>query len=250
MKKPYFTVHDKAPDTYFTAVIFPEASAVVAFPADTKNLALSSWAAPDRWKRICARAGEKGTKLEDRKWRYYEVSPYPELLMVRKFEVKAATKLLGGKTRWENDPLAEEKDFKALDLLSQEAGVPTIREYYNQICEDRKATGSLEKTAHEMISSWTDAWPSTEKLLAQLKFDELNRMYLVNHYKHGWYYTVTCGERKEFFRTENTESLLRSFIVHAEEAEKKGEKIRFAYCLREYMPEGIEWQESPCLREN
>lgn len=244
--KEYFFVNDKTDQTYFTAVVFPQALTAVVFPADPNERALSDWDSPARRDKIAAVASEeKGLKILWRKWRYYEVSPYPEQLLIRKYEVGLVRNLLSGGHTDGSEAEASAPEMEKLDALAKAAGLPTIGEYYTQICEERKTTGSLAEAAHAMVSVWTHEWPSTAALLAQLKNDLAHRMYLVNHYKHGWYYIVKRGEQEEFFRTKNTETLLRSFILHAEEAEKKGQKIRFVYCMREYMPAGIDWKQSP-----
>jgi hypothetical protein len=246
--KTHFLVHDKTEDTYFTAVVFPEDAIAVAFPADPNHRALMGWADPFRRRlKIEAAATERGVRINWLKWAYYEVSPYPERLIVRKYTPKSGRlikKLLQSEAEWE-EALASEADFEKLAAVAKKESLPTIGEYYRQVCEDRATEKTLEDEAHTMISAWTHQWPSTAELLAQLRADERDRMYLVKHYKHGWYYTVTRGDKKGYFRTKNTETLLRAFILHAEEAEKNGEGIRFAYCLREYMPEGIEWLPSP-----
>lgn len=138
------------------------------------------------------------------------------------------------------DEIAREEAFEKLAVLAKEAGLPTIGEYYRQVSEDPDSIGSLDKAAYEMVSEWTCEWPTAGELLARLKDDALHRMYLTKHYKIRCYYTVTQGERKEFFRTKSTETLLNLFILQAEEAGKKGQKIRFSYCLRENLPEGID----------
>jgi len=245
--KSYFFVGDKTDSAaYFAAVVFPDEQIAVTFPADpTNNAGLQGWAAADRREKIAEAAEDKGVKINWTKWVYYEVSPFPEHNHVRKYAAKVVRGLLKRPhAEWE-EAMADDQDMATLDAVAMKAGLPTIGEYYRQVCEDRESTKSLEDAAHKMISKWTNQWPSTAELLAQLKSDEDNRMYLVEHYKHGWYYIVQRGKQEAYFRTKNTRTLLRSFILHAEEAENNGELIRFAYVLREYMPEGIDWQPSP-----
>jgi hypothetical protein len=243
--KEHFFVNDKTGRAYFTAVVLPAAATAVVFPADPNGALLGGWDVAARCEKIASAAAEKGVSIAWEKWKYFEVLPHPEWLTVWKHEFKKARWILARDEVKEERVLAQAPDIAALDALAKEAGLPTIGEYYTRLCEEWKATGSLEDAAHAMISAWTRSWPSPTELLAQLRADERDRMHLVSHYKHGWYYTVTRGDQKGYFRTKNTETLLRAFILQAEDAEKNGESIRFAYCLREYMPEGIDWQPAP-----
>lgn len=243
--KNYFLIHDKTAETYFTTVVFPDGAVAVSFPADpAKSTMLGSATYWDRLLKVSEATAEKGLTIDWAKWTYFEVSPYSERLLVRKHTAKSRRKFLTKEIEWE-EAIANEMDMERLDVLAKDNGLPTIGEYYRQVCEDRKAVGALESAAHEMISAWTRLWPSTAELLAQLQADEADRGYLLSKFQHGWYYTVTRGEKKEYFRAKGTAQLLRSFIVHAQEAEKRQESVRFAYCLREYMPDGINWQQSP-----
>jgi hypothetical protein len=243
-KDQYISINDCYNGIYFTSIIFEDAKVAITFPADPTEVCIGTyWWSEQRAAKIAASLAEKGIKMDTCKWDYFEVSPYTDRLRVRSFRHIKINKLLSYHLEWE-DNLATDTQISHLDELARNAELPTIGEYYRNIQAEREATASFEKAAHSLALSWIDKRP-TSKLLGKLKFDLETKLPLIHHHKHGWHYVVYLGDEKLYFRTFNAETMLRSFIVHAEEALVADKPIRFGYCFPEHMEAGITWQTSP-----
>jgi hypothetical protein len=242
-KIEHIFINDACQGVYFTTVVFPEKKTAVSFPADPNNRMLNSICARDRFDKLLGQFESSGIPVKAPEWQYYEVSPYPDRMSIFLFRIVVKKKLLSTNEGWTIES-AEQSDIDQLDAIAQGAGLPTLGEYYREVQDDREANKSFENAAHQMVSSWTHLKP-TKVLLAQLRSDLENKYSQVLYYKHGWHYIVIVDGKDTYYRCQNTEMMLRSFILHAEEAFRAGQQIRFAYCLPEYMPEGIEWAAAP-----
>ena len=136
---------------------------------------------------------------------------YPERLLVFRFSIVIKKKLFSTSEEWIDEP-AEQSEIDQLDAIAQGAGLPTLGEYYRDIQADRAANKSFENAAHEMVSSWTHRKP-TKELLAQFRSDLETKYSQVQHYKHGWHYIVDVDGKNTYYRCQNTEVMLRSFIL-------------------------------------
>ena len=94
------------------------------------------------------------------------------------------------------------------------------------------------------LESWTREYPVT-KLLEILHRDLKQHLDKFRACNWGWHYVMYAGSQKSYYSCANTEFLLKSLIAQAEDCLRKDVPVRFAYCLPEHMPAGIEYRIAP-----
>jgi hypothetical protein len=244
MKNNPVPINDTIAGVSYCATAFSPEQIVVVFPYDPNGTPLSEYSAGDRRAQICERAKEEGIAIDWRSWRYYEVRPDPDRLWIRT-SILSVTRhfIFWRKYRWE-EHLTPHFDFGGLDKIANDYELPTIREYYSGIQAAREAKKRFKDESMRMLDVWTQKHP-TEELLRILHHDLRENLDKVRSCNWGWHYVQYAGDRKFYYRSPNAETLLKSFILQAEECFRANIPTRFAYCLPEFMPEGIEYQMSP-----
>ena len=247
METLVYLYNDRSQQAYYEAIVFVGEKVIVTFPSDPLDdqaPRLYDYGVQERRNQIRLDAQSRGIEIDWFAWKYFEVRPDPERLYIRTATLKEEQRMLIFKELSCDFGLTRHFDFSELDQIAQKYGRPTIQEYYAKVQLERMIQQNETAANMQMVKSWTDEC-STPDLLAILHRDLSQNLIRIRSCDWSWHYIVYDGSLRTYYRSANTEFMVRSFIAHAEDCLRRGVPVRFSYCLPRYMPEGIEYQDAP-----